>query len=247
MRFDTHDMAGADAFETYRGRGWPGFAGAYEISGDIARFFYRSTVVPAARMTLYAFEVSGLTYRRTAASRRDGRDHILIQSNRRGGAARGEMGGEAFRNGRVGVADFALDLQQTTFDTRADCILLDRDLFRSGEVEILRGFRWRSGGEALMADYMASLMRLAATGAPPDAQRLMAVLRACKGGRGRYAAGGGAGPSGRRGRPRRAVHENATARPQPDPRRHRRRGRRIARHPLPHVRRDRRGRGHDAR
>ena len=182
MRFDTLDLAGVDAFETYQSRGWPGFAGAYDISGDIDRFFYRSTIIPAKQMSLYSFEVSGLSYKRTAANRRDGRDHVLIQVSKAGGVIQGEMGGTPFPKASVGVADFTLDLEQTSADTRADCVLLDRDLFRPGEVEALRGFRWRSGGAALMADYVSGLATAAQLGATPDAQRLMVVLRACKGG-----------------------------------------------------------------
>ena len=182
MRFDTLDLAGADAFETYRGRGWPGFAGAYDISGDIDRFYYRSTIVPAVQMSLYSFEVSGLSYKRTAANRRDGRDHVLIQVSRTGGVIRGEMGGTPFPKASIGLADFTQDLEQTSADTQADCVLLDRDLFRDGEVETLRGFQWRSGGADLMADYVIGLIAAAAHGQHPDTQRLMVVLRACKGG-----------------------------------------------------------------
>ena len=187
LTYDTAGMSGTEAFETWRGSGWPGFGGAFQVGGDTGRFFYRAELVPTTRITLSSFAVSGLTWRRPAgAARRDGRDQILVQHTMQGGTRAGEANGVAYRStpGTVDLVDFSVDIAQSTEDTRAMHLLLSRDLFSPVEAEQVAGPGWARAGGPLLAAFLESLqVRLpgASQSAVARAERAAAtVLLACR-------------------------------------------------------------------
>jgi AraC-like DNA-binding protein len=186
LTYDTAGMTGGAAFETWRQSGWPGFGRAFDIGGDVNRFYYRGQIAPTARMTASSFDVSGLTYARPPGLiRRDGADHILVQSTLAGGTLAGEAHGVAFSSsgGTVGVVDLGVDLAHTTADTRAVCLLLSRDLFSGEEAERLTEHGVLARPRPLLADFMASLQSRLAGASPTQAARAeraaAAVLLAC--------------------------------------------------------------------
>jgi AraC-like DNA-binding protein len=189
-QFSTENMAGAEAFETWRSRGWPGFAAAFAITGDPYRFYSRQTIFSSGRATLFSVDIIGQGYRRTAQHiRRDGRDHVLFQLTTSGGISKADTGRSVFSAGpgTLAICDFSRETEHRSVDTRAVTLMVERDVIREaglGDVD-LHGVALTAHETNLLSDFMLGLKtRLTAS---PDiaAERfdvaLPKVLSACLG------------------------------------------------------------------
>ncbi len=189
-RFSTENMAGAEAFETWRSRGWPGFAAAFAVSGDPHRFYSRQIIFSSGRAALFAAEISGQGYRRTAERiRRDGRDHLLLQLTTAGGISRADTGCRTFSAGpgTIAICDFARETEHRSVDTRAVTLMVERDVIReAGLADVdLHGVALTPHETGLLGEFMLGLKRRLTNSPDIATERfdtaLPKVLSACLG------------------------------------------------------------------
>ncbi len=183
-------MAGAEAFETWCSRGWPGFAAGFAITGDPHKFYSRQTIFTSGRAALFAVDIIGQGYRRTARHiRRDGRDHVLMQLTTAGGICKADTGRGTFTAGAgtLAICDFARETEHASVDTHAVTLMVERDVIREaglGDVD-LHGVALSAHETNLLSDFMLGLKTRLSTSPDIAAERfdtaLPKVLSACLG------------------------------------------------------------------